>query len=106
MKRLKLEILHDKRRDVIWCVPIERGRKEVSPRLPVQDMAVLVDETHVEGGAWVNVVVKGDSVPADFIRTVAHRYAMGELNFGEMNKLDFATLDWGSDCDLPGGQTG
>lgn len=94
MKRLKLEILHNIRQDMIWCVPVQRGKKEFSPRQPVQDMAVLVDETHVEDGAWVNVVVKGDSVPLDFIRTVAHRYAMGELNFGGMNKLDFAVLDW------------
>jgi hypothetical protein len=98
---MKLEILYDKRRSFLWCVPIERGQKEISPRPPVQDVAVVVDNDHVEGGAWVNVVVKGNSVPADFLRVVAHRYAMGELNFGGLNRLDFSDLDWENldDCD-------
>ncbi len=91
---MKLEILYDKRRSFLWCVPIERGQQERSPRLPVQDVAVVVDDEHVAGGAWVNVVVKGNSVPADFLRTVAHRYAMGELNFGGDNRLEMSDLDW------------
>jgi hypothetical protein len=97
MKRMKLEILHDRRRDVIWCVPVEKGHKDFSARRPVQDVAVIVSDEHVAGGAWVNVVVKGNSLPPDFLRMVAHRYAMGELNFGALN--DYNRLDWGDYCE-------